>query len=52
MVNQQNFFGGALDGGGDSVAVARPEDQRLQDEKIQCPLEQLNTVSFFAVSHW
>ena len=44
MIHQEDFFGIGLDGSGDALAVAGPEDQRSQDEQVEGALHQGNTI--------
>ena len=52
MIDQQGFFGTALNGSRDSMTMARTEYQRLENQKVQSALKNLDSIGFGALRHW
>ena len=52
MIDQQGFFGTALNSSRDSMTMARTEYQRLENQKVQSALKNLDSIGFGVLSHW
>ena len=51
MVHEQLVVGGLLDRAGDPLPVFRAEDERPQDEHVECALHQDEAVTIFSGRH-